>query len=442
MQKVYLLLRNNLQAGPYTLEELLTLGVKQTDLIWVEGKSAAWRYPAEIKELNTSAPATIENSFPKKEIHERKPAAEKRESVRVGNKKIFVSLPFQARKTVEEQSISPEDHLEQKAEALRQRLQTYTTAAERETEKAPLETGYSRSLQEMEENYTSWKIAQNKKKPKLKKQQVYAALIVTVIVSISGYFIFHSKSESLPEVATIINKETPITPAADEMVNPALHFDEEPGMAVNDEGKNNIDNIVVKKADNRKDDKKPSLVDKADSGLITQTDNATKKESTPEATATEPEITATTTTKKKTLGEAIDGFFGKFKKDKKEEAPNAGTSANADGVRRSSKRDEPQTNTPPAPEELAQQVKVTASEPADNWMLGIKGLKLTLHNLSDYKLSNAAVEVAYFDEQNTLLEKKTVLFKNVPPNKTTTLSAPDHRMATYAKHQLLTVSGE
>ncbi|MGV3658069.1 MAG: hypothetical protein ACO1NX_08945, partial [Chitinophagaceae bacterium] len=77
-----------------------------------------------------------------------------------------------------------------------------------------------------------------------------------------------------------------------------------------------------------------------------------------------------------------------------------------------------------------------------NWMLGIKGLKLTLHNQSAYKLSKAAVEVAYFDEQNTLLEKKTVLFHNVPANKKVTIGAPDHRLASYAKHQLLTISSE
>lgn len=49
--KKYLLLRNNKQSGPYTSEELLALGLKSQDLLWVEGKSASWRYPAEFDEF-------------------------------------------------------------------------------------------------------------------------------------------------------------------------------------------------------------------------------------------------------------------------------------------------------------------------------------------------------------------------------------------------------
>lgn len=46
--KVYRLLRNNQETGPFTAEELLQKGLKPYDLIWVDGKSAAWRYPSEV----------------------------------------------------------------------------------------------------------------------------------------------------------------------------------------------------------------------------------------------------------------------------------------------------------------------------------------------------------------------------------------------------------
>ena len=49
--KKYLLLRNNKQSGPYTYEELMELGLKSQDLLWIEGKSASWRYPAEFDEF-------------------------------------------------------------------------------------------------------------------------------------------------------------------------------------------------------------------------------------------------------------------------------------------------------------------------------------------------------------------------------------------------------
>lgn len=51
MKKVYLLLRNNYQTGPYTIDELLQQKLKPSDLVWVEGASKAWTYPAELPQL-------------------------------------------------------------------------------------------------------------------------------------------------------------------------------------------------------------------------------------------------------------------------------------------------------------------------------------------------------------------------------------------------------
>ena len=51
--KKYLLLRNNKQTGPHSYDELLEMGLKSQDLIWIEGKSASWRYPGEFDEFKT-----------------------------------------------------------------------------------------------------------------------------------------------------------------------------------------------------------------------------------------------------------------------------------------------------------------------------------------------------------------------------------------------------
>ena len=59
----YLLLRDNKQTGPYTVEELAAHGLKAYDLVWLEGKSAAWRYPSEIAELKPFAPVVEEQPF-------------------------------------------------------------------------------------------------------------------------------------------------------------------------------------------------------------------------------------------------------------------------------------------------------------------------------------------------------------------------------------------
>ncbi len=59
----YLLLRDNKESGPYSLDDLKQKGLKAYDLVWVEGKSAAWRYPCEVEELSSFAPAVEEQPF-------------------------------------------------------------------------------------------------------------------------------------------------------------------------------------------------------------------------------------------------------------------------------------------------------------------------------------------------------------------------------------------
>jgi uncharacterized protein YneF (UPF0154 family) len=56
----YLLLRNNKESGPFTMDEVKSMSLKTYDLIWVVGKSAAWRYPGEIPELKSFAPSVPE----------------------------------------------------------------------------------------------------------------------------------------------------------------------------------------------------------------------------------------------------------------------------------------------------------------------------------------------------------------------------------------------
>jgi hypothetical protein len=53
MDKIYLLLRNNLQTGPLTIDELWQQQLRPSDMIWIEGKSTAWAHLSEM-ELNPS----------------------------------------------------------------------------------------------------------------------------------------------------------------------------------------------------------------------------------------------------------------------------------------------------------------------------------------------------------------------------------------------------
>jgi hypothetical protein len=64
----YLLLRNNKESGPFTIDEIREMPLKTYDLLWVVGKSAAWKYPGEIPEIKPFAPPVpdqIEDSYRK-----------------------------------------------------------------------------------------------------------------------------------------------------------------------------------------------------------------------------------------------------------------------------------------------------------------------------------------------------------------------------------------
>lgn len=71
--KKYLLLRNNLESGPYSVEQLASIGLLPLDLIWIEDESTGWKYPEEIEALasliqynSTSSPQENNSSNNKK----------------------------------------------------------------------------------------------------------------------------------------------------------------------------------------------------------------------------------------------------------------------------------------------------------------------------------------------------------------------------------------
>ena len=55
----YLLLRDNKQSGPYSFEQLKTMSILPTDLVWVQGRSDGWQYAAETAELKTLFPIAL-----------------------------------------------------------------------------------------------------------------------------------------------------------------------------------------------------------------------------------------------------------------------------------------------------------------------------------------------------------------------------------------------
>lgn len=191
----YLLLRSNKQSGPYTLQQLVNTGLKPYDLVWVEGKSAAWRYPSEVDNLKEYAPSTEEQPFDRfyKKTEEKKseekpvqkiiqkPAEVREEVVQEvmesktsAPKKVFVSMPvngsikkpaktFTTTTTtppiVESKPVIKEERSEPKIESKpihtpEERYEPITKEKKTVKEEAVLSENYSESLDEIKKRYT------------------------------------------------------------------------------------------------------------------------------------------------------------------------------------------------------------------------------------------------------------------------------------------------
>ena len=107
MSKVYLLLRNNQEFGPFTIDELLQQQLRPTDMLWIEGRSRAWCYLSEMELMPPSV-----NVAPAPEVKPEVIADPTSRTARTAEK------PEEVKKT--RRSYRP-DEIERKAEELRKR---------------------------------------------------------------------------------------------------------------------------------------------------------------------------------------------------------------------------------------------------------------------------------------------------------------------------------
>lgn len=161
----YLLLRDNKESGPYSLDELLKLGLKAYDLVWIQNKSAAWRYPSEVEELKTFAPAIEEQPFDrffKKNFEEKtNTVQEEKHEVASSAKTVFVKTPSPKIELAKTEIIVPP-----LPEKTYQRVKTITVT------ESPVnaETKFAQPLEEIKEMYV--KSLQERKSKAARKSQV------------------------------------------------------------------------------------------------------------------------------------------------------------------------------------------------------------------------------------------------------------------------------
>ena len=154
--KKYLLLRDNRQSGPHTIEQLGSIQLFPMDLIWIEDESTSWQHPEEIEELKNlvgSCASFQKRMFPNK------------------NDSVYISRPSNF-----SQKNRDEVTLEHSAFPINERPPV-------------LETHYTRSFEELKENYRTSK----QKIPTWKKKifpSNHAAAVIAIFIGVMlGAFI-------------------------------------------------------------------------------------------------------------------------------------------------------------------------------------------------------------------------------------------------------------
>jgi hypothetical protein len=154
--KKYLLLRDNRQSGPHTIEQLGSIQLFPMDLIWIEDESTSWQHPEEIEELKNLVGSL--SSFETRSFSDK-------------NDSVYVSLPSNF-----SQKNRDEVTLEHSAFPINERPPV-------------LETHYTRSFEELKENYRTSK----QKIPTWKKKifpSNHAAAVIAIFIGVMlGAFI-------------------------------------------------------------------------------------------------------------------------------------------------------------------------------------------------------------------------------------------------------------
>lgn len=425
----YLLLRNNKEKGPFSLDELIQHGLKPYDLVWVNGKSAAWRYPGEIAELKEYSPAVEEqpyDRFFKKPSEEKKqepvPVPQKETEVQqpayIPKKSVFVTLPGQKQQQPARIKEQPVVGYEKYQPSVKETAIIETAVPTISITETPVtaEIKYSQPLDEIKEMYV--KTLQDRKQKIAKKTYLNAAMknaaVALAIVGVGILIGFAMKSNGNKPVAaaeTVIPQQVAMLPA--DTTEPVLQ--EQPSEEQKEE----------MPVDPAYEEPQPEIGEEIKKPEIKE-----QKQSSVQSPAIPAEKTIAIAPKK----EAVPSE----KKFVPEEEQSPGVEINARTGERNKKvrsetteQQEKETTSEPVPKavlknnSLSKQVTVSSNDYQKVAFGGIRNLQLTVSNDSKYVLDNVVVELQYLKPSEQPLKTESIQFRSVAPGGTQTIRVPD-----------------
>jgi len=440
----YLLLRDNKESGPFTMDDLLNFGLKPYDLVWVKGKSAAWRYPSEVEELKPFAPAVEEQPFDrfyKKNNEEKKeelppvvneytrntpnakedspaineeynryiPAARKEEEIKfIPKKSVFVTLPDQKQVEVKK-NIQP---------AVQETPLPAPTISITENP-AAAEIKYSQPLDEIKEMYVKTLQQRKDKKVKkgvlvnlLKKVAVFGGLVV---LGILAGFIIKSKSGKEDKTVQQMLQASPL-------VN-SNRVDEPVSKSAQQEESSTIDQ-PVQQVQNNEADRSDKIVNESSKINEEPTTVRIRKETMLIVPKERDDFPA----RQIAQPAEVDPITGE--RNRKVRNNNSGSDAEEKAVMK------------PGKNSLHNLVSVASNDYKIVAFGGIRNLYLTVTNNSKYELDNVIVELQYLKPSEEPLRTENIKFKSIAPNASSTIKVPDTNRGIKVAYKIINIDSK
>jgi len=448
----YLLLRDNKESGPFSLDDLLAKGLKAYDLVWLPGKSAAWRYPSEIEELKAFAPATEEQPFDRfyKKQEEETPAVPQQEQQAVKpattgisayeprpqatkpvftpKKSVFVTLPSGNTIKTTPPDPAPQPAMKKEkpmsATTLNESLKPITVI---ENTEAALQTKYSQPLDDIKEMYVKTLVdrKQRNSRREFVTRHLKVAVIVFVLIGagvLLGSMIRSSsgarKEASLPSrQASVPASSGPIAEnslaerlaeAEPVIVNqtPTLYAGEEEKLRKDVKEKTRDTDTKSSKTDRSVDENTSAITGNTPSTLAGKALlPRTEKKNEPQEQA---------------LYQTYETTSGGER--------NARTRSSTTATDNGSNTRQQNRFVPPVTEEekpFAKEVTVLSNQYKRVPFGGIRNLQLTVYNRSAAELQKVVVELQYLKPSEQPLKTQLVEFESIAPNSSATIKIPD-----------------
>jgi hypothetical protein len=380
----YRILRDNKEKGPFSMEELLALQLKPYDLIWVEGKSAGWRYPSEIDSLKpylndgneTEAKITVQSH----------PASQNIRSSANLIPAAAPQLPVHYNDTIETEEELTEENLERKAAELYQRIQSFNQKTEEQQQ--GVQTKYAKSLDDLKQEYANWLHEKKGKKNRFGKKTVIAGGAGILVVALGIFFILgRNTNNSIPfkeQKLNIISSAAAIPEPLEKKVAASPKVKENNILQIKpvesqssrssvDEFIDSVERVMAKSSRGKKITYQKKVYD-FPAGRVNQS------------------VAESTNTK---------------------QAPAAKSQAS-----------------------LYQLVHMNANYQQDANRHNISSLEVTIKNNTETFLKTVTVDVFYYKKGDRLFDKETLYFNNILPGNSLTISSPGNKKAVTAKFQL------